>query len=377
MGTAPTAIILTGYAVDPVLVRGGAQRVAAEICDRLTELGWTLHVVECAAWQESIGPDNSFVAGMAGYSSTSRRWRDAGSAKVMEAGDVNAVVGDARLVLVLDRAVGRLSTSAHRVLLLSNLAYDNERRAAAHGDHDAVWVPSPYLAKLFVTVPGHAVGDVHVVPPALTASRCDTAAHVPLQALQERLTEKGVPRHRRLLFPHRADPGKGLITALAVLRQLLAEGRWTLVLVGPGTGEGADAIAVVDEARQYAADADITDHLMWVPWLPQGEMRCLYRLTGITLMPTTLDEGFGLVAIESVTQGVPVVAWPAGNLRLLADLFPSIRLADDIVAMARTTSAVSGLKVPDLERHAGSRMYSVDAQRAAVTAALYSGAIPG
>lgn len=367
--------MLTGYAVDPVLVRGGAQRVAAEICDRLIELGWTLHVVECAAWRESIGPDDSFVAGMAGHSSTSRQWRDAGSATVMEAGDVNALVGDARLVLVLDRAVGRLSTAAHRVLLLSNLAYDNERRAAAHGDHDAVWVPSPYLAELFAAVPGQAADAVHIVPPALTSSRCDTLAHVPLQELQERLTEKAVHRHRRLLFPHRADPGKGLMTALTVLQQLLVEDRWALVVVSPGAGEGTEAAAVVNEARQYAANADITDYVMWAPWLPQGEMPCLYGLTGVTLIPSTLDEGFGLVAIESVTQGVPVVARPTGNLRLLADIFPSIRLADYVAAMARATAAVSGLKIPDLERRTGSRMYSVAAQRAAVTAALYSGAI--
>src|SRR5215831_5926438 len=147
VGAGATAVLLTGYAVDPVFVRGGAQRVAAELCDRLTELGWTVRVIECAAWRESIDPGHSFVAGMAGHSALARQWRGAGPATAIDAEDVGDAVSGAHLVLVVDRAVGRLDIEAHRVLLLSNLVYDNERQAAVHGDHDSGWVVSPYLVR--------------------------------------------------------------------------------------------------------------------------------------------------------------------------------------------------------------------------------------
>ena len=53
MDAVPAAVVLTGYPVDLAYVDGGAQRVAAQLCDRLAELGWTVQVIECGAWRES------------------------------------------------------------------------------------------------------------------------------------------------------------------------------------------------------------------------------------------------------------------------------------------------------------------------------------
>jgi glycosyltransferase involved in cell wall biosynthesis len=373
MGALPTAVVLTPYAVDPMFVRGGAQRVAAELCDRLEELGWVTQVIECLAWRDTIDPPQPFTVAMQGHAATIRRWRDVAPATAISSAGVEDAVRSARLVLTLDRAVGRLDTTAHRVLLLSNLVYDNERRAATRGDHDAVWVPSEYLARLSAAARGPAPVGVHVVPPALVESRCDAVAHGPLRALDERLTAAGVPRRRRLLFPHRTDSGKGLTTALAVLQHLLKEDRWALIAVRPGEREGNDAAAVVDEARRDAAAAGIADHVHWVSWLPQPEVFCLYGVAGVTLMPTMLEEGFGLVAVESVMRGVPVVARPAGNLRLLAERFPNIHPTDEVLDMVSTAAAVSGREVPAAQRRAVRTAFSVAAQRAAVTTALAAG----
>ena len=370
MGVAhPTAAVLTGYPVDPDLGRGGAQRVAGQLCDRLVELGWTVEVIECAAWRESVDPHESVASGTAGRIATARRWRDAGAPSVLLPVDVDRAVREAGLVLVLDRAIGRLDTAAHRVLLLSNLAYDNERRAAADGDRDAVWVPSHYLAqRAAASYP--APDGVHVVPPALTALACDPRVHRPLDVLEGHLVTAAVPRNRRLLFPHRTDPGKGLVTALAVLRHLVADDRWMLVAIGPGSGDDADAAAFLDDARRTAAAAGTAGHVVWVPWLPRSEMPCLYRLAGVTLMPSTLDEGFGLAAVESVAEGVPVVARSSGNLRLLADRFPDVHLADELAVTVRTVAAVSGRGTSRARRRAVREVFSVPAQRAAVRAAL-------
>lgn len=376
MGSGPGAIVLTPYAVDPVFVRGGAQRVATELCDRLTELGWVVRVIESLAWRNTVDLEESFVARMAGCTAAVRDWGEAAPAAAISASDVGEAVRAAALVLVLDRAVGRLDTAAHCVLLLSNLVYDNERRAAAYGCYDAVWVPSEYLARLFAAIDGPASVNVHIVPPAVTDSRCDVAAHEPLRTLDAELCAAGVPRERRLLFPHRADPGKGLTTALAVLRHLLKEDRWAIIAVRPAESESSDDTAVVDESLGEAAAAGIAEHVFWVPWLPQQEVHCLYGLAGVTLMPTTLEEGFGLVAVESVTMGVPVVVRPAGNLRLLAERFPGLYPADDVTEMARVATAVSGRRVPPEQRRVVCEAFSVAAQRAAVMAAL-AGVVSG
>jgi len=370
VGAGPKAVVLTGYAVNPVLVRGGAQRVATELCDRLVELGWKVDVVECVAWRQSVDPGCTLAAGMAGQAAIVCGWRETAPPSVRTCEDLHALLTGVDLVLVMDRVVGRLDTPAHKVLLLSNLTYDNERQAALHGDHEAVWVPSPHLAQQLKAIAGDGPNAVDVVPPALAQQPCDAVAHAPLDTLGEQLMLSQTPRQRSLLFPHRADRGKGLIFALAMLRLLLAEDRWTLVAIEPSADEGADAKAVINDARRFTADLGIMDWVVWVPWLPQSEVSCLYQLGGVTLMPSTLDEGFGLVAVESLAQGVPVVALPSGNLRRLADCFSSLHLAEGVTAAARTVARVAGSAVPDAEREAVRQSYSVDAQRAAVVSAL-------
>ena len=375
MDAVPAAVVLTGYPVDLAYVDGGAQRVAAQLCDRLAELGWTVQVIECGAWRESIGPEHTLTTGMADHLASAQHWRGAAPAGVMPAEEVGRAVGDARLVLVVDRAVGRMDTPAHRVLLLSNLAYENERYALAHGDYDDIWVASPYLARQLTAGAYGASGDVHVVPPVLAAPPCDPVAHGPLRALDGQLREAAVPLARRLLFPHRCDPGKDLTTALAVLRDLVSHGRWALIAVGPAPDGDPEGEAVADAARRDATAAGIADLVFWVPWLPQSEVFCLYRFAGATLMPSVLDEGFGLVAVESVMRGVPVVARPAGNLRVHSDRFTSIHLADEVTDMVRIVTDISGRAAHPAERRAVREAFSAAAQRAAVTAALEAAAV--
>lgn len=368
MGFGPAAILLTPYTVDPDTVRGGAQRVAAEICDRLTEQDWTVQVIESPAWRGTIDPLEPFVSGMAGHAATTRTWRAAVPSAAITAADAGEAVRKARLVLVLDRSVGRLDTSAHRVLLLSNLVYENERLAAECGDHDVVWVPSEYLARLLTATNSGARVNVHVVPPALVEARCTAKAHEPLHELDARLTAMGVPRDRRLIFPHRADPGKGLTTALKILKCLLKETNWVVIGVRQVESEDSDAGGLVDQALLNASG--IADHVFWTPWLPQQETPCLYGLGGVTLMPTTLQEGFGLVAVESLACGVPVVARPVGNLRLLAARFASIYLAEDVHDMVSAVTTISGSPVSPEHRRAVCEAFSVARQRNALTAAL-------
>lgn len=371
MGRGPAAVVLTPYALDPIVGRGGAQRVAAELCDRLRELGWTVAVIESAAWRRTIVSPEPFETLMADHPATIRCWPDDPPAAIAPDQAADAVA-EARLVLVLDRALGRLNTAAHRVLLLSNLAYSNERQSV-HGDFDAVWVPSEYLGQALAGVGPIAPADIYVVPPALDGARCDPAAHEPLRALDERLSAECVPLERRLLFPHRSDHGKGLPSAYAALRELLKQDRWALIAIQPRGDEPDEVAATFDEAQRDGVAAGIADHVHWTPWLPRPEMPCLYGLGGVTLMPTTLEEGFGLVAVESVVAGVPAVVRPVGNLDLLARRFPDVHPAREVSEMTHIAAAVSGRPVPGTRRQAVSEAFSASAQRAAVTAALTAG----
>jgi glycosyltransferase involved in cell wall biosynthesis len=84
---------------------------------------------------------------------------------------------------------------------------------------------------------------------------------------------------------------------------------WTLVLAGSG---GFDAAGALREAEQSprAADIRITGYL------PESELAALYSRAAIFAFPS-LDEGFGMPALEAMAAGIPVVA---GNRSALPEI---------------------------------------------------------
>lgn len=328
MVPAKTCTVLTPYRLGESTVKGGAQRVAAGICDALVALGYDCTVVQNRAWETSLtGTASPFDAGQNWLT----RWSDRSQVEqpVPEA-TARVMVRDADVVLVLDRAVGRLHTNGASVLLLSNLAYDNERRAAA-ADWHAVWVPSPFLAAELARHLGPTPPKVHIVPPMLAESSCRPSWHRTVGRLRARLAGMRVPLTRRLLFPHRADSGKGLLRALDLLQILVSDDpQWTMIATAANPQEGPAGHRVTTEVRRASRALDLQRHLLWMPWIPSSEMPCLYRTAGCTIMASSMPEGFALVSVESVAAGVPVVTTAAGNVRQLAGRFRSITTVDHI-----------------------------------------------
>lgn len=392
----PEAVVLSAQPFQGDRFKGGAERVAADIGRHMVALGWNCTWMGGVAWRDSVGPrlslgegiagttvDSSVLDGFAGYSTDPRGGRLPPAAVVDR-------VDAAQLVLVVDRAVGALPATPTRVLLLSNLAYANERQAARAEECDTVWVPSHYLAERLVAEFGWAPDDVRVVPPAVAAPRCTVDEHRPLARLEAQLAATGRPRSHRLLFPHRADPGKGLASAVRLLARLVhgdrlvaGDARWTLVITEANPDEGPAAVAVTAAAKDLARRLGVAQHLEWVPWLPVSQMPFLYALAGCTVVASVLEEGFGLVPVESVLAGVPVVTLGSGNLRRLATRLPGVHLVD-VVDSERTAAlvrAVCGVRVPADEVDAVRGRSGNAQQRAAVLAALgpsfrLGGAIP-
>lgn len=367
-----TVVVLTPYRLCDAMVKGGAQRVAVGVCEGLVALGHECIVLQNSRWEASLlGTASPFGSG----ENRMTRWSDQPRVeRTVPDETARRAVRGADVTVVLDRAVGRLPTNGASVLLLSNLAYENERRAAA-ADWNGVWVPSPFLAAELGPHLGPSLPQVHVVPPMLAEPKCRPDPHRPVTRLRARLADLGVPPARRLLFPHRADPGKGLLRTLDLLRTLVSDDpSWTMIATAATPQEGSAGHRVEAEARRVAHALGLERHLLWVPWLSTSEMPCLYRSAGCTLMASSMPEGFALVPVESVAAGVPVVTTAAGNVRQLADQFQSITTVDRPSgphAVAAVRAAVSRA-MSGWESAAIRARFSRDAQLAALASGLTS-----
>jgi phosphatidylinositol alpha-mannosyltransferase len=143
-----------------------------------------------------------------------------------------------------------------------------------------------------------------------------------------------LPAGRRLVFLGRIDePRKGLAVLLAALPAIAARvPDVQLVVAGPGD---------VDEVRE-AIDPRIADRVHLLGLVSEADKPRVYASGDLYVAPNTHGESFGIVLIEAMATGTPVVASDLPAFRRVLDdgeagvLFPvgdADALADSVVAL--------------------------------------------
>ncbi len=111
-------------------------------------------------------------------------------------------------------------------------------------------------------------------------------------------------KDNRLLFVGKLNEQKGIKYLLRAMALMQTSASLDIV-VGVGSVE--------DHARRFAAELGIENRLRWHPLLPQYALAELYRSATALVVPS-IDEGFGLVALEAQLSETPVVAFDSGGL---------------------------------------------------------------
>jgi glycosyltransferase involved in cell wall biosynthesis len=116
--------------------------------------------------------------------------------------------------------------------------------------------------------------------------------------------------HLRMLFPHRGDTGKGIDASLQLVDRLRSSFDVTLLVVvdASPTAEEGFYTSVMQTARSIG----VLGQVGLTPWVPRAQMPSLYASADLTLCLGQVPEGFGLVCLESVLCGTPVLAREAG-----------------------------------------------------------------
>lgn len=183
-------------------------------------------------------------------------------------------------------------------------------RLRALREADAVWAVSRWTARRLVEI-GVDSSRIHRVPNTVSG---DDFVMGPVDAeLRSRYALR--PDEKVVLTVARLDSREGYKGYDKVLRALpgiaRVVGRVRYLVVGTGT----------DAARllRLAADLGIADRLTMCGFVPDGEMAAHYRLADAFAMPSSA-EGFGIVFLEAMACGVPVLAGNRdGSVDALAD----------------------------------------------------------
>jgi phosphatidylinositol alpha-mannosyltransferase len=132
-------------------------------------------------------------------------------------------------------------------------------------------------------------GEYKIVPNGVEPGRYQRA--VPIARYRD-----DVPN---ILFVGRMEPRKGLIHLLRAFRKLQRDGvRARLLLVGTGPGER--------EARRYVLTRQLKD-VEFLGRVPEGQKAQLFKTADIYVSPATGRESFGIVLLEAMSAGAPII----------------------------------------------------------------------
>jgi glycosyltransferase involved in cell wall biosynthesis/ubiquinone/menaquinone biosynthesis C-methylase UbiE len=131
--------------------------------------------------------------------------------------------------------------------------------------------------------------------------------------------ELGLPAGRPLLFTLRnLEPRMGLdnlLRAMNLLRRLVPD---TLLLIG-----GAGSLR--RELEALAASLRLEDHVKFLGFVADADLPRYYGAADAFVLPTRALEGFGLVTVEALACGTPVLGTPVGATpEILVPLAPAL-----------------------------------------------------
>ena len=136
---------------------------------------------------------------------------------------------------------------------------------------------------------------VHVIPPGIDHARfapsTDDAAR---------------PESFTIVTVRRLVPRMGLDVAIEALARLPTEIDAQLLIAGTGPER--------ERLEQLAHDRNLGDRVAFLGRVPDDELPELYRRGDACVVPSRELEGFGYVALESLSAGTPVIASAIGGL---------------------------------------------------------------
>ncbi len=298
----PRICVLQVPPFDPARALGGAEVIAVELVRALTAVG-QVTVLHGVAEDADRGPRrfSGLAAEVHGAFPSDEHVREHGHIRPRLDARAAGHVEEADVIVTVERSLD-LPFRAARVVTLGGVGYPHTLDVLTHRAWDTLVVPSPFVSHQVRALVPDARG-VTVV-----ANGVDTTLFRPSDR------ESAPTDHLRLLVASRPTWDKGLLRVFGLARGLQGLGlRPRVVCFAQQEGFGPDDF--IAKATRAGAGLDVEI----LPWRTRDLMPGTYRSAHLTLCLGDAEEGFGLVAAESVATGTPVLATPAGFLR---DMLP-------------------------------------------------------
>ena len=197
-----------------------------------------------------------------------------------------------RATSTLERVRRKLSARARRWI---------ERMVMRRCHH--VVVLSEFMKRQVMAAHGIGPKDISVIPGA-----ADLALFYPAEDRDEVRRELKIPESRTVLFTVRNLVSRMGLEHLIEAMTLLGEERRNLLLLIGGEGPLRQRLEGLIRSK------GLQDSVQLLGFVPEEQLAKYYQASDLVVMPTLQLEGFGLVTVEALACGTPVMGTPVGAI---------------------------------------------------------------
>lgn len=136
----------------------------------------------------------------------------------------------------------------------------------------------------------------------------------------------GIEKNKCVLFTlRRLDKRMGIDNLIEALKLMTDEERKQYILLIGGKG---DYRKILEQKAE-----NIKENVVFAGFIPDKDLNKYFCATDLFVVPTLDLEGFGLVNLESLAMGVPVIATPQGGMLELGESFRHFHLSSENSAL--------------------------------------------
>ncbi|MDO9565607.1 MAG: glycosyltransferase family 4 protein [Candidatus Desulfaltia sp.] len=147
-----------------------------------------------------------------------------------------------------------------------------------------------------------------------------------------------IPQGKMILFTVRnLVPRMGLENLIYAVKDVVKTVPDVYLVLGGDGHLKNDLISLTQELG-------LENHVKFVGFIPEAELPDYYRMADIFILPTMELEGFGLITLEALASGVPVLGTPVGGTVEILSQFDSRYLFKDTSSEAMTELIIKTCK---------------------------------
>ena len=153
---------------------------------------------------------------------------------------------------------------------------------------------------------------IRIIPGGVNLNRFSPA--IDKRTIRKRLN---IPSNKIILFTVRNLVQRmGLENLIIAFNDLIKQNAEINLVIG---GDGKLKPGLIAIARNFG----IENHIHFVGFIPEEQLPFYYQMADIFVLPTKELEGFGLVTLEAMASGLPVLGTPVGGTKEIIGNFDS------------------------------------------------------